>query len=165
MFCNLLWVLEVFSVVTCLAVLRHGYGRWQAIVDDKDLRVQELICQELNLPFITLPVPGASQAQDAANIAATETPANQTKETGGGTDLAAEAAQGAPDAPNRTQLYPDSNTLYHFREMQRRQVEFVKKRVLLLEKALNAELQKEAFVSLCFLHILNLSPCLACYIF
>ncbi|KAI8569193.1 hypothetical protein RHMOL_Rhmol02G0259700 [Rhododendron molle] len=127
------------------AVLKHGYGRWQAIVDDKDLRVQELICQELNLPFITLPVPGASQAQDAANIAATETPANQTKETGGGPDLAAEAAQGAPDAPNRTQLYPDSNTLYHFREMQRRQVEFVKKRVLLLEKALNAELQKEAF--------------------
>ncbi|KAG5562931.1 hypothetical protein RHGRI_005610 [Rhododendron griersonianum] len=127
------------------AVLKHGYGRWQAIVDDKDLRVQELICQELNLPFITLPVPGASQAQDAANIAATETPANQTKEIGGGTDLAAEAAQGAPDVPNRTQLYPDSNTLYHFREMQRRQVEFVKKRVLLLEKALNAELQKEAF--------------------
>lgn len=127
---------------------RHGYGRWQAIVDDKDLRVQELICQELNLPFITLPVPGASQAQDVANIAATETPANQTKGAGGGTDLAAEAAQGAPDAPIRTQLYPDSNTLYHFREMQRRQVEFIKKRVLLLEKALNAELQKEAFVSL-----------------
>ncbi|KAF7149908.1 hypothetical protein RHSIM_Rhsim02G0208200 [Rhododendron simsii] len=136
---------EHHDLLLLRAVLKHGYGRWQAIVDDKDLRVQEIICQELNLPFITLPVPGASQAQDAANIAATETPANQTKETGGGTDLAAEAAQGAPDAPNRTQLYPDSNTLYHFREMQRRQVEFVKKRVLLLEKALNAELQKEAF--------------------
>ncbi|XP_058203375.1 CHD3-type chromatin-remodeling factor PICKLE-like isoform X3 [Rhododendron vialii] len=136
---------EHHDLLLLRAVLKHGYGRWQAIVDDKDLRVQEIICQELNLPFITLPVPGASQAQDAANIAATETPANQTKETGGGTDLAAEAAQGAPDAPNRTHLYPDSNTLYHFREMQRRQVEFVKKRVLLLEKALNAELQKEAF--------------------
>lgn len=145
--CNLLSVSEVFSVVTCLAVLRHGYGRWQAIVDDKDLRVQEVICQELNLPFITLPVPGASQAQDAANIAATGTPANQTTGIGVGTNSAAEAAQGAPEAANRTQLYPDSSTLYHFREMQRRQVEFVKKRVLLLEKALNAELQKEVFVS------------------
>jgi len=92
-----------------------------------------------------MPVPGASQAQDATNIAATGTPANQTIGIGVGTNSAAEAAQGAPEAANRTQLYPDSSTLYHFREMQRRQVEFVKKRVLLLEKALNAELQKEVF--------------------
>ena len=37
--------------------------------------------------------------------------------------------------------------LYQFRETQRRQVEFIKKRVLLLEKGLNAEYQKEYFVS------------------
>lgn len=50
-----------------------------------------------------------------------------------------------------------NNALYHFREMQRRLVEFVKKRVLLLEKGLNAEYQKEYFVShyyICFFFFL-----------
>lgn len=69
------------------------------------------------------------------------------KGTGGGTDLAPDVTQGATDASNRAQLYQDSSVLYHFREMQRRQVEFIKKRVLLLEKALNTEYQKEYFVS------------------
>ncbi|KAI4376191.1 hypothetical protein MLD38_013981 [Melastoma candidum] len=36
------------------AVLKHGYGRWQAIVDDRDLKFQELICQELKLPVINI---------------------------------------------------------------------------------------------------------------
>ncbi|THG08733.1 hypothetical protein TEA_017396 [Camellia sinensis var. sinensis] len=124
---------------------QHGYGRWQAIVDDKDLRVQEVICQELNLPLITLPVQGAFQSLDSANTASTERPGNQTNGTGGGNDLAADAAQGAPDAANRAQIHQDSSILYHFREMQRRQVEFIKKRVLLLEKALNTEYIKEVF--------------------
>ncbi|XP_059642926.1 CHD3-type chromatin-remodeling factor PICKLE [Cornus florida] len=127
------------------AVLKHGYGRWQAIVDDKDLRVQEIICKELNLPFINLPVPGASQSQNGANTVHAETPGSQLGPTGGGSDFAAGIAQGATDAVNRAQLYQDSSILYHFREMQRRLVEFIKKRVLLLEKALNAEYQKEFF--------------------
>ena len=126
---------------------RHGYGRWQAIVDEKDLRVQEVICQELNLPFITLPVPGASQTQDGSNRASTETPGSQTTGTGAGNNLAPDATPAAPDAANRAQIFQDSSVLYHFREMQRRQVEFIKKRVLLLEKALTAEYQKEVFVS------------------
>ncbi|KAF5952546.1 hypothetical protein HYC85_010490 [Camellia sinensis] len=57
-------------------VLTHVYGRWQAIVDDKHLKVQEVICQELNLPVVTLPVPGASQSQDGANVG--DTKANET---------------------------------------------------------------------------------------
>ncbi|KAJ6295378.1 hypothetical protein OIU78_023405 [Salix suchowensis] len=101
----------------------HGYGRWQAIVDDKDLRVQEIICKELNLPFIRLPVLGqaASQAQNgsASNMDSTQTQANGT-----GNDVAADVAQGTAD---------------------RRQVEFIKKRVLLLERGLYAEYQKEYF--------------------
>ncbi|CAK9161666.1 unnamed protein product [Ilex paraguariensis] len=149
------------------AVLKHGYGRWQAIVDDKDLRVLEIICQELNLPFVNLPVPGASQAQvpapggpqaqvtasgssqaqESENVVSAEVPGNQSKVTGEGNDLGADVAQGTTDSANRAQLYQDPSTLYHFREMQRRQVEFIKKRVLLLEKALNAEYQKEFFVS------------------
>ncbi|KAI3498651.1 hypothetical protein L1887_34428 [Cichorium endivia] len=45
------WKEEHDRTLLC-AVLKHGYGRWQAIVDDKDLRVQEVICQELNLPGV-----------------------------------------------------------------------------------------------------------------
>ncbi|KAL0291025.1 UNVERIFIED_CONTAM: CHD3-type chromatin-remodeling factor PICKLE [Sesamum angustifolium] len=167
------------------AVQKHGYGRWQAIVDDKDLRIQEVICQELNLPFINAPAPGApqgqnsasgtsqpqfhpsgmsqtqasasgvsqphaptpgfSQSQNGVNSERVEAPGNQAKGTTGRNDFGADVAQGATDTPARAQLFQDQSMLYHFREMQRRQVEFIKKRVLLLEKGLIAELQKVHF--------------------
>ncbi|KAL8214582.1 hypothetical protein R6Q57_004031 [Mikania cordata] len=109
------------------AVLKHGYGRWQAIVDDKDLRVLEVICQELNLSSGNLSLPGVSQPQFAASA-------------GGNLDGQTMASGGQPQDPGAS-----NNALYHFREMQRRVVEFVKKRVMLLEKGLNAEYQKEYF--------------------
>ncbi|KAM6561497.1 hypothetical protein CsatA_030736 [Cannabis sativa] len=129
------------------AVLKHGYGRWQAIVDDKELKIQEIICQELNLPFINLPVANqaGSQAQGVANVATTVAPANPPKENGGETVVTADVTKGTTDAANHAHLYQDGTILYHFRDMQRRQVEFIKKRVLLLEKGLNAEYQKEYF--------------------
>ncbi|XP_027904599.1 CHD3-type chromatin-remodeling factor PICKLE isoform X2 [Vigna unguiculata] len=137
---------EEHDLVLLRSVLKHGYGRWQAIVDDKDLKIQEVICQELNLPFINLPVPGqvGSQPQNGANLTNAEVPNNQSRENGG-SDIPADGAQGSGDARNQAQLYQDSSILYHFRDMQRRQVEFIKKRVLLLEKGLNAEYQKEYF--------------------
>ncbi|KAL2518056.1 CHD3-type chromatin-remodeling factor PICKLE [Abeliophyllum distichum] len=164
---------------------RHGYGRWQAIVDDKDLRIQEVICQGLNLPFIDLPVSGAPQAQKSAlgssqvqnpssgasqaqvsasgvphahglspefsqsqngvNLDRVEGPGNQTKETNSGNDLEGEVVHGTTDTAAPTQVFQDQSMQYHFREMQRKLVEFVKKRVLLLEKGLNAEYQKVYF--------------------
>lgn len=167
------------------ALLKHGYGRWQAIVDDKDLRFQEVICQELNLTIINLPVSGAPQVQSpdlgisqaqlhpsgtfqaqvpasgipqaygptpalspAHNSATSEhvdVTGNQVKGTNGANDSGADVARGTTDTPARVQLFQDQSVLYHFREMQRRQVEFIKKRVLLLEKGLNAEQQKEYF--------------------
>ncbi|PIN15481.1 putative helicase [Handroanthus impetiginosus] len=172
---------EQHDRVLLKAVMKHGYGRWQAIVDDKDLRIQEVICQELNLPYINTPAPVAPQAQNSASQALqaqtnppgtsqaqvpasgvpqthvssqsqngvnpehVEAHGNQTKGTSGGTDSGADVAHGAGDTPSRTQLFQDQSSLYHFREMQRRQVEFIKKRVLLLEKGLNAELQKLYF--------------------
>ncbi|KAL7167485.1 hypothetical protein ACSBR2_038029 [Camellia fascicularis] len=136
---------ERHDLLLLRAVLKHGYGRWQAIVDDKDLKVQEVICQELNLPVVTLPVPGASQSQDGANVVSAETPMNETKGTVVGNDLGVDAANRAPDAANRSQLFQDSSSLYHYREMQRRQVEFIKKKVLFLEKLQNTEYEKEAF--------------------
>ncbi|KAK8465456.1 hypothetical protein PHAVU_009G088700 [Phaseolus vulgaris] len=137
---------EDHDLVLLRSVLKHGYGRWQAIVDDKDLKIQEVICQELNLPFINLPVPGqvGSQAQNGTNLTNAEVPNSQSRENGG-SDIPADGAQGSGDARNQAQLYQDSSILYHFRDMQRRQVEFIKKRVLLLEKGLNAEYQKEYF--------------------
>ncbi|MBA0757041.1 hypothetical protein Gotri_020162, partial [Gossypium trilobum] len=125
-------------------IVRHGYGRWQAIVDDKELRIQEVICQELNLPFINLPVPGqaGSQVQYGVNVTNIESTGNQTRGNGSGNDVGGEVGQGATDAGNQAQIYQDPSILYHFRDMQRRQVEYVKKRVLLLEKGLNAEYQK-----------------------
>lgn len=61
---------------------------------------------------------------------------------GAGDDRTTDMAQGPVDPASHSQLYQDPSILYHFRDMQRRQVEFVKKRVLLLEKGHNAEYQK-----------------------
>ncbi|KAK4600631.1 hypothetical protein RGQ29_010329 [Quercus rubra] len=140
---------EEHDLLLLRAVLKHGYGRWQAIVDDKELRIQEVICQELNLPFINLPVPGqaASQVQNGTNTANADAPGSgtQSKENGVGNDIATDVTQGTTDSANQARVYQDSSILYHFRDMQRRQVEFIKKRVLLLEKGLNAEYQKEYY--------------------
>lgn len=133
-------------------MLRHGYGRWQAIIDDKDLKIQEMICLELNLPVVNLPVPGQTGplVQNGGNTSNPEAAGSESreKENGGANDAAASDVQGGgTDTANQSQLFQDSSIYYHFRDMQRRQVEFVKKRVLLLEKGLNAEYQKEYFVS------------------
>ncbi|KAK8660697.1 hypothetical protein V6N13_051612 [Hibiscus sabdariffa] len=136
---------EEHDLLLLSAVQKHGYGRWQAIVDDKDLRIQEVICQELNLPFINLPVPGqaGSQVQYGVNASNAESSGNQIRRNNSGNGVGGEIGQGATDAVNQTQLYPDSSILYHFRDMQRKQVEFVKKRVLLLEKGIQLEYAKE----------------------
>ncbi|KAL2534409.1 CHD3-type chromatin-remodeling factor PICKLE [Abeliophyllum distichum] len=166
------------------AVLKHGYGRWQAIVDDKELRIQEVICQVLNLPFINLPAPGDLQGQNSASgapqmqsssaapqtqvsapgVSQAQDPSpgflqaqngmttpeigtsgNQVKGTNSENDQGADVAQGITNSAAQTPPVQDHSVLYSFREMQRRQVEFIKKRVLLLEKVLNAEYQKEYF--------------------
>ncbi|OWM86763.1 hypothetical protein CDL15_Pgr015799 [Punica granatum] len=133
------------------AVLKHGYGRWQAIVDDKELRFQELICQELNLPVINLPIQGQSSSQGQNGPSTSNAEPSGTPSTGNGSGSNSVApVDGAPGSSEAAanpgqQVYHDSAVLYHYRDMQRRQVEFIKKRVLLLEKGLNAEYQKVYF--------------------
>ncbi|KAL8514125.1 hypothetical protein ACS0TY_013305 [Phlomoides rotata] len=79
------------------------------------------------VPYIALGAPGLS----GGNLENVEAPRNQAK----GSDFRADVAHGATDT-------------YHFREMQRRQVEFVKKRVLFLEKGLaTEELLKEHYAN------------------
>ncbi|XP_043696234.1 CHD3-type chromatin-remodeling factor PICKLE [Telopea speciosissima] len=138
---------EEHDLALLRAVLKHGYGRWQAIVDDRDLQFQEVICQEQSLPFINISATGGVQMNESAHIAQSDgTSAGNLSSTVGGSDSGSDAAQGSAETATRPQVYQDSSSIvYHFREMQRRQVEFIKKRVLLLEKALNAEYQKEYF--------------------
>lgn len=126
---------EEHDLLLLRAVLKHGYGRWQSILDDKELGIQEVICQEQNLPIINLPIPGASQAQNSSGTT--------NAEAAGVNGTAADVPQG--EAANQTQPFQDSSMLNHFRETQRKQVEFIKKRVYLLEKGLNTEYQKEYF--------------------
>lgn len=138
---------EEHDLLLLRAVLKHGYGRWQAIVDDKDLRVQEVICQELNLPFINVPIPGQVpvQPQNVTNSTDATASNNQPQGNGNGNDPAVNVSQRVTETATQGQVYQDSNLLYHYRDMQRRQVEFIKKRVLLLEKGLNAEYQQDYF--------------------
>ncbi|XP_019438781.1 PREDICTED: CHD3-type chromatin-remodeling factor PICKLE-like [Lupinus angustifolius] len=134
---------QYHDIVLLQAVLKHGYGRWQAIVDDKVLNLQEVICQELNIPLVNAPVPGQVGAQVQTN--AESNVANITKENAQ-SDIAADGAQGGSgDARNQTQLLRESTMLYHYRDMLRKQIDFVKRRYQLLEKGLNTEYQDEYF--------------------
>jgi len=50
-----------------LLYTRHGYARWQAIVEDKDLGLAEVGRQELSLPVISGPSAGGVQMGDSAS--------------------------------------------------------------------------------------------------
>ncbi|CAM8889747.1 unnamed protein product [Rhodiola kirilowii] len=121
------------------AVLKHGYGRWQYILDDQDLTIKKVASLELNLPLIRVSV-GGVEAQDGADSSAAETHGNQSGKI--------DATNGVcvNDAAKQAQLYQDASSSYNDKEIQRRYVEYVKKRVLLLEKAFNVELSKEYYV-------------------
>lgn len=122
-------------------------------MDDKELRFQELICQELNLPVINLPVLGQPNSQGPNGPVTSNAESSgggpSTGNGSGSNSATVDGAAGTSEAAGNLgqQVYHDSAVLYHFRDMQRRQVEFIKKRVLLLEKGLNAEYQKVYFVS------------------
>ncbi|KAL2318030.1 hypothetical protein Fmac_031906 [Flemingia macrophylla] len=161
---------EEHDLLLLRAVLKHGYGRWQDIFYDDHLEIQKVVCQELNIPFRNLPVQGhvgshvhndanisnmessynpsgensrSDMATIGANMTTVQSSCNQYMESGV-SDMAAEGACGSGDAGNQTQLRQKS-ILHQFRDVQRRQVDFIRKRVILLEKGLNAECQKEYF--------------------
>ncbi|KAL8478178.1 hypothetical protein ACS0TY_030169 [Phlomoides rotata] len=87
-----------------------------------------------------LNTPGLS----GGNLENVEAPGNQAK----GSDFRAEQHMEPLILQPDHNLFKISLSHYHFREMQRRQVEFVKKRVLFLEKGLAAEeLLKEHYAN------------------
>lgn len=89
------------------------------MVDDKELGIQELICKELNLPNIS------SSATEQADLP--ESSLNQTTGTVVNNNASADGGQRNP-------------------LMQKKVVEFVRKRVHLLEKALNYEYAEVYYV-------------------
>lgn len=130
---------EQHDLTLLRAVLKHGYGRWQAIIDDKDVGFQDIVRQEQNLPSINGSVVGSAQLQNGVNSVGSSGTGNVSSSLNDG------VAQGPTEVARGNQMYPDASMIYHFREIQRRMVEFIKKRVLLLEKVITAEYQKEYF--------------------
>ncbi|CAN8315046.1 unnamed protein product [Cochlearia groenlandica] len=126
---------EEHDKIMIRAVLKHGYGRWQAIVDDKELGIQELICKELNFPHISLSAAEQAGLQ-AQNGSGSSIPGAQTNQNLG---------SGVTGTNNTSADAVQVNSMFYYRDMQRRLVEFVKKRVLLLEKALNYEYAEDYY--------------------
>ncbi|KAJ6853702.1 CHD3-type chromatin-remodeling factor PICKLE [Iris pallida] len=102
------------------AILRHGCARWQAIVEDKENGLADVARKELGLPFLTGPFAGGIQMGDAATNS--------------------HSINGSSEATKESLSHPDCSTLYQFREVQRRIVEFIRKRYHLLEKIIDLEL-------------------------
>ncbi|XP_072989353.1 CHD3-type chromatin-remodeling factor PICKLE isoform X2 [Typha latifolia] len=107
------------DILLLKALLKHGYARWQSIIEDKDVGLADIVRQELNLPSVN----------------GTFTDGVQTDEGAG----SAYSVNGTSEATKGNQLGPDYSTLYQFREVQRRIVEFIRKRYHLLEKAMDLE--------------------------
>ncbi|RWW31657.1 hypothetical protein GW17_00003717 [Ensete ventricosum] len=102
---------------------RHGYARWQYIIEDEEAGIIDIVRRELNLP--TRSFSGSVQTNESANSAQ---PANTAHNANGST----EAAKAGYNS-------------YQSRELQRRLVESIRKRYFLLEKALELECYKVSF--------------------
>ncbi|MQL75942.1 hypothetical protein Taro_008328, partial [Colocasia esculenta] len=122
----------------------HGYARWQAIVEDKDFGFVDIVRQEQNLPFVNGFVTGCAQTNgpsvNGVNFSGTSDSQMQGSVNGNVYGPPADAApDGTSEVPRGNLSFPDASTLYQFREVQRRVVEFIRKRFFLLEKAIHTE--------------------------
>ncbi|MCI04598.1 CHD3-type chromatin-remodeling factor PICKLE-like, partial [Trifolium medium] len=96
------------------------------------------------MPLINLPVRGqvGSEAKNGVNMTNMESTCNQSTENSVNV-MEVNGERGSCDAGNQEKLGQESSMICQFRNMHRRQVEFIKKRFLLLEKLLNEECAKE----------------------
>ncbi|CAN6459733.1 unnamed protein product [Victoria cruziana] len=136
---------EEHDLCVLRAVMKHGYGKWQAIIEDRELGIQEIVCQEQNLPYLNSSTMGNVLGQEGAYFP--NSGANKVNGPGIVSEAAVEDIQEntkGNQLPQESYMMSDSQII-HFREVQRRLVEFVKKRVILLEKALSLEYQKTLF--------------------
>lgn len=112
--------------------------------------IQELICKELNFPHISLSAAEQAGLQ-GQNGSGSSNPGVQTNQNPG---------SGITGNNNAFADGAQVNSMFYYRDMQRRLVEFVKKRVLLLEKALNYEYAEDYYVCCVYLQCWYLFTCL-----
>ncbi|KAL2624235.1 hypothetical protein R1flu_008480 [Riccia fluitans] len=115
------------------AILRLGYGRWQAIVDHPDLGLQPVIRNEILLRENV----GEGRPVDGESGMGSLTQHAESQLEGALED------KGTDDEMPLDGLLPGMNKETSEVYMQKKMVDFVKRRVLVLEKVLNAEYLKE----------------------
>ncbi|KAK1275276.1 CHD3-type chromatin-remodeling factor PICKLE [Acorus gramineus] len=135
---------EELDFLLLKAIIKHGYGRWQTMLDDKSLGFMEIICQELNLSFTNGSAIGSTQMHETTCGPSVNGGLSQGASVGTGSGFSDATSQSA-EATQGIQLGSDVSIFYQSREAQRRMAEFLKKRFCILEKAINAEYQKEYF--------------------
>jgi len=145
------------------AILKHGYGRWHAVVEDTDLGFQHVIRKELQLPPLNISTVGDPINKNAGVSSPIENKGPHIQEDGCSSmvegqvklpsveracDVAGVGEVVATSAIEKRNQLPQvgssESVLAQLRDVQKRLLEFVRKRVSLLEKALNAEYQKES---------------------
>jgi hypothetical protein len=115
---------------------RLGYGRWQAIVDEPELGLQSVIRNEILLRENALEGrPAEGDLATGSTATNTEINLDNVSDEKGTDD------ETPPDGPG-----PGGNKENSEAYMQKKMVDFVKRRVLVLEKVLNAEYLKESSV-------------------
>ncbi|XP_068476124.1 CHD3-type chromatin-remodeling factor PICKLE-like isoform X2 [Phaseolus vulgaris] len=140
---------EEHDVVLLHAMLKHGYERWHDIAEDKDLNLQKVICQELNIPVLQSDVTNVQSscppsgenvrsdiAADGANMTNVESSFTKSKKS---------VSRGSSHRRKQVQAFRKSVVGHDYKQIQKAQTEFIKKRFRLLEKGLNAECQKEYY--------------------
>ncbi|XP_027939210.1 CHD3-type chromatin-remodeling factor PICKLE isoform X1 [Vigna unguiculata] len=127
---------EVHDLLLLQAVLKHGYARWRDIVEDKDLKIQKVICEELNIAVADIPVELQcnSRVFNGPNITNVEScsSSNQSKQS----EMRSSSNLGKHAKSNM-----DFFLLDQHRKMQRAQILFIKRRFRLLEEGLLVEFQ------------------------
>ncbi|XP_078439434.1 chromatin remodeling factor CHD3 (PICKLE) isoform X2 [Wolffia australiana] len=120
---------EIHDLLLLKAIFKHGYARWVAIVEDRELGLAEIVRQEQNLPSVVLP------GNNPLNNGST----NGASPAGMSNNPAGSLPNGILEHSGGNQWTTDPNTLHQLREFQRRIVDFIRKRFNLLERAIHTE--------------------------
>ncbi|XP_047161862.1 CHD3-type chromatin-remodeling factor PICKLE-like [Vigna umbellata] len=126
------------DLVLLQAVLKHGYARWHDIIKDKDLKIEEVICQELNIPVADVSVQVQSDSRKLYGPNITNVESSTSFKKSKQSDLC-----GSSDRGKQTQSHRKSVTWDQNKQIHRAHIEFIKKRLRLLETGLTAECQNE----------------------
>ncbi|XP_074567339.1 CHD3-type chromatin-remodeling factor PICKLE [Curcuma longa] len=107
------------------AMLKHGYARWQYIIEDEEIGIADIVRKELNIP--SRPLSGSVHTNENVD--------------------SVPAASSAHNCNGIPESLKEGYSSYQSRELQRRLVEFIRKRYFHLEKALEFECFKKKYAS------------------